>query len=200
MGINRTVQTVRQVSIQDLRVSSCISSTRKIERCVQLITLGARKQSKDGGFGSRPLISLSSRTINRQTANGIADVQQSPSATSNPVPPDGAPHLNCTTCHTTHSNLEEISIVYSPLIGDAIRLLHIHPSVNKTLGLEADLVHFPLLSAQLKNYKALSYTWGVEKASVSIAINGGSMLIRPNLEKILRKLRALKYEYVWVSP
>ncbi|CAN9215725.1 unnamed protein product [Alternaria alternata] len=96
-------------------------------------------------------------------------------------------------------DLEKTSIVYSPLTGDAIRLLHIRPSVNETLGLEADLVHFPLLSAQLKNYKALSYTWGVEKASVSITINGGSMVIRPNLEKILRKLRALKYEYVWVD-
>jgi hypothetical protein len=27
-----------------------------------------------------------------------------------------------------------------------------------------------------------------------------SMLIKPNLDKILRKLRALEYEYIWVSP
>ncbi|CAN9294882.1 unnamed protein product [Alternaria alternata] len=102
--------------------------------------------------------------------------------------------------HTSTSSLGPTCNVYSPLIGDAIRLLHILPSTNETLGLEADLVHFPLLSAQLKNYKALSYTWGEEKASVSIAINGVSMLIRPNLDKILRKLRALEYEYIWVSP
>jgi hypothetical protein len=55
------------------------------------------------------------------------------------------------------------------------------------------------MSAQLKNYKALSYTWGEEKASVSITVNGESMLIRSNLDKILRKLRALEYEYVWVG-
>ena len=173
---------------------------RMIEGYVQLIILGVRKQSKKGSFGSRPLIALLHREFKRQTTNRIAYVQQSPSATREPVAPDGPSHLNCTTCHTTPSSLEEMSIVYAPLIGDAIRLLHIHPSLDETLGLEADLVHFPLLSAQLKNYKALSYTWGAEKASVYIAINGASMSISPNLDKILRELRALEYEYVWVSP
>ena len=120
----------------------------------------------------------------------MTDVQHSQSATSSSVLSDGS---------TPIFNLEEISNVYSPLIGDAIRLLHIHPSADGTLDLEADLIHFPLLSAQLKNYKALSYTWGVEKASVSITVNGRSMLIRPNLDKILRTLRALKCEYVWVG-
>jgi hypothetical protein len=144
-------------------------------------------------------MALSHREVNRQITDRFADVQQPRPATSAPMPPDGPSHLNRTTCHTTPSSLEEISIVYSPLIGDAIRLLHIHPSSDETLGLEADLVHFPLLSAQLKNYKALSYTWGVEKASVSIAINGASMSISPNLDKILRELRALEYEYVWVG-
>ena len=171
-----------------------------IGRYVQLITLGVRKQSKNKNFESRPLMALSRHGINRQTANRIVDVQQSPSATRNPVIADGPPHLSCPTFHSTPFNLEETSKVYSPLIGDRIRLLRIHPSANETSGLEADLLHFPLLSAQLKNYKALSYTWGVEKASVSIAINGVSILIRPNLDKILRKLRALGYEYIWVSP
>ena len=111
-----------------------------IEDYVQLITLGVRKQFKKGSFGSRSLMALSHREFKRQTANRIAYVQQSPSATSEPVPPDGPSHLNCTTCHTTPSSLEEMSIMYSPLTGDAIRLLHIHPSLDETLGLEADLV------------------------------------------------------------
>lgn len=145
-------------------------------------------------------MALSHREVNRQTANRVADVQQSPSATSEAVLPDGPSYLNRTICHSTLFSLEDMSIVYSPLIGDAIRLLHIHPSVDETSGLKADLVHFPLLSAQLENYKTLSYTWGVEKASVSIAINGASMFISPNLDKILRELRALEYEYIWVSP
>ena len=120
----------------------------------------------------------------------MTDVQHSQSATSNPVLSDGP---------TPIFDLEEINNVYSPLVGDAVRLLHIYPFADETLDLEADLIHFPLLSAQLKNYKALSYTWGVEKASVSITVNGRSMMIRPNLDKILRTLRALKYEYVWVG-
>jgi hypothetical protein len=145
-------------------------------------------------------MALSRRGFDRQTANEMTDVQQSPLAASNPVLPDGLTHLSRPAFHTSTSSLGPTCNVYSPLIGDAIRLLHILPSTNETWGLEADLVHFPLLSAQLKNYKALSYTWGEEKASVSIAINGVSILIRPNLDKILRKLRALEYEYIWVSP
>jgi hypothetical protein len=120
----------------------------------------------------------------------MTDEQHFPSDASNSVLLDGP---------TDSYNLEEISNVYSPLIGDAIRLLRIHSSVDEMLGLKADLIHLPLMSAQLKNYKALSYTWGGEKTSVSVVVNGGSILIRPNLDKILRTLRTLGYQYVWVS-
>jgi hypothetical protein len=168
-------------------ISSTIHTT---ENNIKQINGGGRKQSENEGFGCRPIAALSRHGTNGQIANGMTDVQRSQSATSNPVlSDDPAPVFN----------LEEISKIYSPLIDDAIRLLHIYPSGDETLGVEADLVHFPLLSARLKNYKALSYTWGVEKASVSIAINGASMLISPNLDKILREIRALEYEYVWVS-
>jgi hypothetical protein len=162
---------------------------------VHLIPVGGRKHSENEDFASKSSMALSRYRINKQTANDIADVRQCPSV----VLPDGSTHISRPVSHTIPSDLEEISSIYSPLIGDAIRLLHIHPSVDKTLGLEADLVHFPLLSAQSKNYKALSYIWGKEKASVSITVNGGSMLIRPNLDKILRTLRDLKHEYVWVG-
>lgn len=157
--------------------------------------MGGRKHSENGGFASQSSMALSRCGINEQTATDIADVPQSSSAVSS----NGSTHLSRPASQTIPSDLEEISSIYSPLIGDAIRLLHIHPSVDQTLGLEADLVHFPLLSAQSKNYKALSYIWGEERASVSITVNGGSMLIRPNLDKILRTLRALRYEYVWVG-
>jgi hypothetical protein len=187
------------VAIQDLHVSFCVSIVRIIGCGIRLITLGVRKQFKDGSFKSRPSTALSPRGINRQTVNTSADVQQSPSTAGNPVLTDAPPHLSCPTCHTTPFDLGEVTKIYSPLMGDSIRLLHIRPSVNETLGLEANLIHFPLLSAQVNNYKALSYTWGAEDASVSITIDGGSMLIRPNLDKILRTLRALKYEYVWVG-
>jgi hypothetical protein len=152
--------------------------------------MGGRKQSVNEGSGSRPLTILSHRETDRPIENKMTDGQHIPSTASSSVLPDGP---------KDSYNLNEISKVYSPLIGDAIRLLRIHSSVDETLGLKADLVHIPLSSAQLMNYKALSYTWGEEKASVSVTVNGGSILIRPNLDKILRTLRALEYEYVWVS-
>lgn len=90
-------------------------------------------------------MALSRRGIHRQTANEMADVQQSSLVARNPVLPDGLTHLSRPTFHTSTSSLGPTCNVYSPLIGDAIRLLHILPSTNETLG----YVSFILVSMAL---------------------------------------------------
>jgi hypothetical protein len=81
-----------------------------------------------------------------------------------------------------------------------IRLLKFeHTSVSSS-PLKATLQHVPLLSARAMGYIALSYTWGDLSATSDLVVDGKRLKIRPNLARILRKLRTLRYDYICVSP
>ena len=88
--------------------------------------------------------------------------------------------------------------VYSPLLNDEIRLLRFHPSPDRAIEIHVDIIHVPLLSAQNKEFLAVSYTWGLAEDRECIMVNEKLIKVRPNVVEILRKLRALQYTYIWV--
>lgn len=79
-----------------------------------------------------------------------------------------------------------------------IRLLQLAPSEEEHMEIQASLIHQPLRSAQVRGYTALSYTWDSKASHKWIRLDGKRMNVQPNLLRILRKLRALRFKLVWV--
>jgi hypothetical protein len=83
----------------------------------------------------------------------------------------------------------EVHFEYNPLRKNEIRLLKILPTSEVE---EPQIVSCPLILVSLQNlpvYAALSYAWGNEEAKRKIIVNGGVLLIRPNLDAFLREMR-----------
>ncbi|KAF5725230.1 het-domain-containing protein [Fusarium mundagurra] len=88
-----------------------------------------------------------------------------------------------------------------------IRLLHLQPLRTKdhrssapwykcvSLECTFETVHL----ASSPPYEALSYTWGDEKASVRILLNGEEFSVRPNLANALAALRISEPRVLWVD-
>lgn len=90
--------------------------------------------------------------------------------------------------------------IYSPLLAGDIRLLQILPSTTDSSPLRFNLIHVPLLTARARRYTALSYVWGAGAATRTVLLDEKEVKIRPNLAHILRIMRSLHYEFVWVCP
>ena len=97
----------------------------------------------------------------------------------------------------THENDHDL-YSYSPLMNDEIRLLRISPSKDKTGLLQADLVHVGIQSATNRQFTALSYTWGLQRATSTILVNQEIFYVRPNLATILHKMHAAGKDLLWV--
>lgn len=92
----------------------------------------------------------------------------------------------------------ESQLIYSSLRETDIRILKVLPAEDEMDPLKLVLVHLPLLAARASSYTALSYTWGNEINTGEVFLNGRYVRIRPNLEQILRTMRSLQYESLWV--
>jgi Heterokaryon incompatibility protein (HET) len=93
--------------------------------------------------------------------------------------------------------------IYSPLLHTDIRMIHLFqilPSKIDSSPLRFKLVHVPLLTARARHYTALSYTWGAEAATSTIFLGEKETRIRPNLAYILRRMRSLHYDFIWLCP
>ncbi|OAL43472.1 hypothetical protein IQ07DRAFT_605791 [Pyrenochaeta sp. DS3sAY3a] len=88
---------------------------------------------------------------------------------------------------------------YTPMNESEIRLLQIEGSNDENSSLNTSLVHMPLLAARKKGFVALSYTWTEAAATSPILVNGKLLRVRTNLTEILRKVRLLKHEFIWVD-
>jgi len=86
-------------------------------------------------------------------------------------------------------NMTEGLYRYSPLWDTQIRLLKMIRSEDEQADIQAEILHLLMLSAQVRGYVALSYTWGMTKPSLILKIDGGTMRIRENVDWILRKLQ-----------
>jgi hypothetical protein len=75
---------------------------------------------------------------------------------------------------------------YAPLRENEIRLLEIQPGRDLEM-ISCRLVHFFL--NQILKYAALSYAWGAETTDREISMDGGSLLVNPNLEGALLEFR-----------
>ncbi len=76
---------------------------------------------------------------------------------------------------------------YYPLEEGHIRILELLPGA-RTDPISCRLIETPMADA--RDFEAISYTWGTEEPICTIQINGGSFLLRPNLEAALVELRA----------
>jgi hypothetical protein len=76
---------------------------------------------------------------------------------------------------------------YGRLKEGEIRILELFPGARKE-PVSFRLIHVPLEDAG--NFEAVSYTWGIEEPTCPIQIDGGSLLVRPNLEAALIEFRA----------
>jgi len=90
---------------------------------------------------------------------------------------------------------------YSPLNAEKneIRVLRLDPPSSSTSAISAHLEHIPLDA--LADYTALSYTWGDNKKSETLILNGSAFAITKNLAEALRVLRNLgkHIHYLWID-
>ena len=81
---------------------------------------------------------------------------------------------------------------YAPLRRNEIRLLEILPG-RYSERVSCRLVHCFL--EQLPKYAALSYAWGTETTDREICVDGGTLLVNPNLEAALLEFRKTSLAY-----
>lgn len=94
-----------------------------------------------------------------------------------------------------------------PSLRDAvsIRLLRLHPSVDRVTSIHIDLVDISLpselaSSQSQPSYEALSYVWGETADNVFVLCGGSKIMITPNCLAALKKLRlSTKERYLWVD-
>jgi hypothetical protein len=89
---------------------------------------------------------------------------------------------------------------YSPLLSADIRLLQILPCETDSSTPRLRLVHVPLFEPRTRRYTALSYTWDAGAATSTVLLNEQRISIRSKLVDILRRMRSLHYEFIWVCP
>ncbi|KAL3261611.1 hypothetical protein ABHI18_003584 [Aspergillus niger] len=79
-----------------------------------------------------------------------------------------------------------------------IRLLSIHPSINKSHPIHCSL-HTVSLQDSPK-FEALSYVWGTDDATEQIFLNGDTFHVTPNVAKALHQLRRTFWRRdIWVD-
>lgn len=77
---------------------------------------------------------------------------------------------------------------YQPLPSRGwFRLLTIRPSQHESSVISCTLQNHEM--ANCPSYEAMSYTWGDDKATETILVNGGHFTLRPNLFSALKSLR-----------
>ncbi|KAF2251573.1 HET-domain-containing protein, partial [Trematosphaeria pertusa] len=79
------------------------------------------------------------------------------------------------------------------------RVLHLHPG-REAEPLRGELGHFDLDSPDPLSYEALSYVWGKPKYERCLTTTDGIILLTPNLEVALKRLRRPdQTRYVWAD-
>jgi hypothetical protein len=79
--------------------------------------------------------------------------------------------------------------LWQPLdeITEEIRILHLHPSTDRSSSVRADLVIVSLLDKP--EYDALSYCWGDSEQRAEITLSGTQVSVTKNLGDALCALR-----------
>jgi hypothetical protein len=78
------------------------------------------------------------------------------------------------------------------------RLLILEPSPDPQYRISCSLLHRPI--KETRDFEALSYTWGTDKAMAPILIDGGVLFVRFNLFYALRSLRfPTKRRILWID-
>lgn len=95
-------------------------------------------------------------------------------------------------------NKEAGNTIYTPLEPGKIRLVHLHPASDSKADVVCSLEYARL--SDKPRYQALSYVWGSQKEPKEILLNGTTVLITQNLDKVLRRLR-LQHEprVIWAD-